>query len=263
MRLNDELKHFGVKGMKWGIRRYQNRDGTLTEEGKRHREHYIDVNVKDTNKYYDKHIKKYNKQLKKAVKKGDSKSIAEFKRRIKSAEATRKEHIKNIKNMSFDDVITVEGENKAQIAKVAKAVALAAGVAATGGLATAGTIAGVNAAKGVLKGVTLNDVQNTAYKYADMGLRAYTDVRAWAYLTAADQAVYRAEQQDIEGTARRAGNVTARAMNAYSTTTMKQLNSDSKSLIGSGRSAAQTAIYAGSDLASTAMTEYMRYNRGV
>lgn len=29
------LMHYGVKGMHWGIRRYQNPDGTLTEEGKR------------------------------------------------------------------------------------------------------------------------------------------------------------------------------------------------------------------------------------
>ena len=32
---NDYLMHHGVKGQKWGIRRYQNPDGTLTEEGKR------------------------------------------------------------------------------------------------------------------------------------------------------------------------------------------------------------------------------------
>ena len=30
-----ELSHAGVKGMRWGIRKYQNPDGTLTEEGKR------------------------------------------------------------------------------------------------------------------------------------------------------------------------------------------------------------------------------------
>ena len=28
------LKHFGIIGQKWGVRRYQNEDGTLTEEGK-------------------------------------------------------------------------------------------------------------------------------------------------------------------------------------------------------------------------------------
>ena len=29
-----ELKHFGLKGMKWGVRRFQNKDGSLTEAGK-------------------------------------------------------------------------------------------------------------------------------------------------------------------------------------------------------------------------------------
>lgn len=33
----DELYHHGVRGMKWGIRRYQNKDGSLTNAGKKHR----------------------------------------------------------------------------------------------------------------------------------------------------------------------------------------------------------------------------------
>ena len=32
---SSELTHWGVQGQKWGIRRYQNEDGTLTEEGKK------------------------------------------------------------------------------------------------------------------------------------------------------------------------------------------------------------------------------------
>lgn len=32
---NNELQHHGVKGQKWGVRRYQNRDGSLTKAGQR------------------------------------------------------------------------------------------------------------------------------------------------------------------------------------------------------------------------------------
>lgn len=33
--IHSELYHHGIKGQKWGIRRYQNKDGSLTPEGKK------------------------------------------------------------------------------------------------------------------------------------------------------------------------------------------------------------------------------------
>lgn len=35
MYYNNQIWHWGVKGMKWGVRRYQNADGSLTDAGKR------------------------------------------------------------------------------------------------------------------------------------------------------------------------------------------------------------------------------------
>lgn len=31
----DELMHFGIKGQKWGVRRFQNKDGSITPKGKK------------------------------------------------------------------------------------------------------------------------------------------------------------------------------------------------------------------------------------
>ena len=58
---NDELMHYGIKGQKWGVRRYQNPDGTLTPAGKK-RQARIDASdakyrqkqTVKTSKYYDK-----------------------------------------------------------------------------------------------------------------------------------------------------------------------------------------------------------------
>lgn len=80
--MSDYLKHYGVLGMKWGVRRYQNKDGSLTAAGrKRYRATSSDsVTTKKVKKNPVTKIRKFlekqaqnnaNRYMKKANKKED------------------------------------------------------------------------------------------------------------------------------------------------------------------------------------------------
>ena len=54
------LMHYGIAGQKWGVRRYQNPDGTLTEEGK---QRYYDSLTDEQKKAFDRASPKEQEEM--------------------------------------------------------------------------------------------------------------------------------------------------------------------------------------------------------
>lgn len=65
--MEDYLEHYGVKGQKWGVRRFQNKDGTLTKLGKKR------YGSEKMQAYKESERNRFIKKLNKAVQKGDIK----------------------------------------------------------------------------------------------------------------------------------------------------------------------------------------------
>lgn len=80
---NSDLTHHGVLGMRWGVRRYQNADGTLTEKGKARKNKLQSKYNKLHNIYIDKNEKyeyAVNSRSKKRIKNAEvNKRQAEYK----------------------------------------------------------------------------------------------------------------------------------------------------------------------------------------
>lgn len=67
---NGELYHWGIKGMKWGQRRYQNKDGSLTKAGKK-RYAQEEARLKDREKFIKGREKAASRQAKLSSKKAE------------------------------------------------------------------------------------------------------------------------------------------------------------------------------------------------
>lgn len=104
----DELQHWGIKGQKWGRRRYQNPDGSLTPEGKKR--YYNDDGslTKQGEKYYAGEKKRLEAQKAKVTAANDKKAeIDKLKQDIedmKSGKTTTSDKPKSAKEMTDDEL---------------------------------------------------------------------------------------------------------------------------------------------------------------
>lgn len=85
-----ELKHFGLKGMKWGVRRFQNKDGSLTEAGKQRYSNTGELDGGGGGGGADEEDEETKKKIEEAAKKAGM-TVAEYRKKFPDKIAAMKE----------------------------------------------------------------------------------------------------------------------------------------------------------------------------
>ena len=97
--------HHGIKGQKWGVRRYQNEDGSLTPAGKERLKTYKNYETGRINSKYNKRISKAESKIDRLKEKGASeKRLDKAQEKKDRLEARKLIESDYVKKMTYEDM---------------------------------------------------------------------------------------------------------------------------------------------------------------
>lgn len=111
---NVYLAHHGILGQKWGVRRFQNKDGTLTEAGKKRYSDYVDRETALLDRKYALKIAKSENRVRKAENaatnasfSGNSARQAKADAKLKQAKITR-DYVAGMKALEHSKILAAD-----------------------------------------------------------------------------------------------------------------------------------------------------------